>query len=145
MSKTKIIILISAVIAIIVISNYITYVETAKSFASGVVSIEESNFHDDIVYINVTQKILQEFNLEDGFIEADSYMHFNPDLDRLGGIAHTTQVSLSNQMTKQFESFLQEQNSTETPWDNRYYLEYDGKYFWVGVWYCYPQCPHFID
>lgn len=110
----------------------------------GRISIEETKFREEINYIDVDTKLLKQFGLEKGFRNADSYFSIDPETGREGGIAHTTVVPLNNNATKTLELFLIESNQQKTR-DNHYYLKFENKSFWVGIYYCEPDCPHFIE
>ena len=117
-----------------------------ESNAPGRISIEETGFRDDINYIKVDKKFLIEVGLENGFLNADSYVSTDPITGKIHrGLAHTTVVAMDNHLTKKLESFLIESNDGENDSYNHYYLEYDEKLYWVGIFYCNPQCPGFIE
>ena len=135
--------ILGAIIGIVIVSIFFSISSFQEPKGAGRVPIEETRFHE-VNYVDIDMKFLTEFGLEKGFNNADSYVSINPENGRAEGISHTSVISMDNSVTKQLESFLVESNKGKTH-DNHYFLKYENKSFWLGIFYCDPDCPHFVE
>jgi len=122
-----------------------TYVVTGESHALGLIAIKEVTFSEDKKYIQVTQKMLNDFPyLDEGLKKADGYTGIDPKTNKITRqLSNPAVIELSNYNTKNFESYLEELSTPDSKHNNVYFLEYDEKYYSIGIIICFPQCPSF--